>query len=136
MDHSGSSFDSFLKQQGIREEVEAVAIKSVLARQLDQAVRNQPRKKTDSSEGPNLQAIGLFDFVDGKFRLHEFLHEVRIVSTNKVGAPSPARPNNVVPGRLVNRVQPVYPEAARQLRIQGMVALNVFVRKDGTVTVQ
>ncbi|PYU69686.1 MAG: hypothetical protein DMG52_28265 [Acidobacteria bacterium] len=93
-------------------------------------------KKTDSSEGPNLQAIGLFDFVDGKFRLHEFLHEVRIVSTNKVGAPSPARPNNVVPGRLVNRVQPVYPEAARQLRIQGMVALNVFVRKDGTVTVQ
>jgi len=32
MDHSGSSFDSFLKQQGIREEVEAVAIKSVLAR--------------------------------------------------------------------------------------------------------
>jgi protein TonB len=93
-------------------------------------------KKTDSSEGPNLQAIGLFDFVDGKFRLHEFLHEVRIVSTNKVGAPPPARPNNVVPGRLINRVQPVYPEAARQLRIQGMVALNVFVRKDGTVTVQ
>ncbi|PYU69687.1 MAG: hypothetical protein DMG52_28270 [Acidobacteria bacterium] len=44
MDHSGSSFDSFLKQQGIREEVEAVAIKSVLARQLDQAVRNQPRR--------------------------------------------------------------------------------------------
>jgi len=30
-DHSGSTFDSFLEQEGIREEVEAVAIKGVLA---------------------------------------------------------------------------------------------------------
>lgn len=93
-------------------------------------------KKSDSSEGPNMQSVGLFDFVDGEFRMLEFLHEVRIASTNKAGAPLPARPNNVVPGKLINRVQPVYPEAARQLRIQGMVALNVLVRKDGTVTVQ
>jgi hypothetical protein len=28
MDHSGSTFDSFLEQEGIREEVEAVAIKA------------------------------------------------------------------------------------------------------------
>ena len=35
MDHSGSTFDSFLEQEGIREEVEAVAIKRVLAWQLD-----------------------------------------------------------------------------------------------------
>jgi hypothetical protein len=32
--HSGSTFDSFLDQEGIREEVEAVAIKRVLAWQL------------------------------------------------------------------------------------------------------
>jgi TonB family protein len=93
-------------------------------------------KKTDASEGPSMQSIGLFDFVDGKFRLREFLHEVRIVSTNKAGAPPPARPTNVTPGKLISRVQPVYPEAARKLRIQGMVALNVLLRKDGTVTVQ
>jgi protein TonB len=41
-----------------------------------------------------------------------------------------------VPGKLIDRVQPVYPEAARQLKIQGTVALNVIVRKDGTVSVQ
>jgi len=85
-------------------------------------------KKTDASDGPDSQSIGLFYFVDGKFRLNGSLHEVRILS-NRKGGP-------LVPGKLINRVQPVYPEAARQMRIQGLVAVNVIVRKDGTVTVQ
>ena len=45
IDHSGSSFDSFLEQEGIREEVEAVAIKRVLAWQLKQAMRKQQKTK-------------------------------------------------------------------------------------------
>ena len=45
IDHSGSSFDSFLEEQGIREEVEAVAIKRVLVWQLSQAMRNQQKTK-------------------------------------------------------------------------------------------
>lgn len=45
MDHSGSSFDRFLEQEGIREEVEAVAIKRVLAWQLEQAMRKQQKTK-------------------------------------------------------------------------------------------
>ena len=45
MDHSGSSFDSFLEQEGIREEVEAVAIKRVLAWQLEQAMQKQKKTK-------------------------------------------------------------------------------------------
>ncbi len=44
-DHSGSTFDSFLDQQGIREEVEAVAIKRVLAWQLEQAMHQQQKTK-------------------------------------------------------------------------------------------
>jgi len=44
-DHSGSSFDSFLEQEGIREEVEAVAIKRVLAWQLSQAMQKQQKTK-------------------------------------------------------------------------------------------
>ena len=44
-DHSGSTFDSFLEQQGIREEVEAVAIKRVLAWQLSQAMQEQQKTK-------------------------------------------------------------------------------------------
>ena len=45
MDLSGSSFDSFLEQEGIREEVEAVAIKRVLAWQLEQAMQKQRKTK-------------------------------------------------------------------------------------------
>jgi antitoxin HicB len=42
--HSGSTFDSFLEAEGIREEVEAVA-KRVLAWQLEQAMREQQKTK-------------------------------------------------------------------------------------------
>lgn len=45
MDHSGSTFDSFLEKEGIREEVEAVAIKRVLAWQLEQAMRKEQKTK-------------------------------------------------------------------------------------------
>jgi hypothetical protein len=43
--HSGSTFDSFLEQEGIREEVEAVAIKRVPAWQLSQAMQEQQKTK-------------------------------------------------------------------------------------------
>jgi antitoxin HicB len=45
IDHSGSTFDSFLDEGGIREEVEAVAIKRVLAWQLEEAMRKQQKTK-------------------------------------------------------------------------------------------
>src|ERR1700730_17662164 len=45
MDHSGSTFDSFLEEEGIREEVEAVAIKRVLAWQLERAMQQQQKSK-------------------------------------------------------------------------------------------
>jgi hypothetical protein len=45
VDHSGSTFDSFLEQEGIREEVEAVAIKRVLAWQLQRAMQKQQKTK-------------------------------------------------------------------------------------------
>jgi antitoxin HicB len=44
-DRSGSTFDSFLEQEGIRDEVEAVAIKRVLAWQLSQAMQAQQKTK-------------------------------------------------------------------------------------------
>jgi antitoxin HicB len=43
---SGSTFDSFLEQEGIGEEVKAVAIKRVLAWQLEQAMQEQQKNKT------------------------------------------------------------------------------------------
>ncbi|HET6178463.1 MAG TPA: hypothetical protein VFE61_16135 [Candidatus Sulfotelmatobacter sp.] len=45
VDHSGSSFDRFLEEEGVREEVEAVAIKRVIAWQLAQAMRKQQKTK-------------------------------------------------------------------------------------------
>ena len=45
IDQNGSTFDSFLEAEGIREEVEAVAIKRVLAWQLEQAMREQQKTK-------------------------------------------------------------------------------------------
>jgi DNA-binding Xre family transcriptional regulator len=38
-DHSGSSFDSFLEEEGILDEVEAAAIKRVIAWQLEEAMK-------------------------------------------------------------------------------------------------
>ena len=38
--HIGSSFDDFLEEEGIREEVEAVAVKRVLAYELALAMEN------------------------------------------------------------------------------------------------
>jgi len=43
--HTGSTFDSLLEEEGIREEVEAVAIKRVLAWQLEQAMKEQRKTK-------------------------------------------------------------------------------------------
>jgi antitoxin HicB len=44
-DHSGSTFDSFLDEEGIRGEVEAVAVKRVLAWQLERAMQKQHKTK-------------------------------------------------------------------------------------------
>lgn len=45
VDHSGSTFDSFLEEERIRTEVEAVALKRVLAWRLAQAMREQQKTK-------------------------------------------------------------------------------------------
>lgn len=43
--HSGSSFDDFLQEEGYRDEVESVAIKRVLAWQLEQEMTRQHKTK-------------------------------------------------------------------------------------------
>jgi antitoxin HicB len=43
--HSGSTFDSFLEEEGIRKKVETVAVKRVLAWQLEQARQEQQKMK-------------------------------------------------------------------------------------------
>jgi len=44
-DHSGSSFASFLDEEGIRDEMESVAVKRVLAWQFERAMRKRQKTK-------------------------------------------------------------------------------------------
>jgi predicted XRE-type DNA-binding protein len=48
--HIGSSFDDFLRKEGIYEEVTAAAIKEVLAWQIDQSRREQGLSKKALAE--------------------------------------------------------------------------------------
>jgi len=45
VEHTGSTFDSFLGEEGIREEVEAVAVKRVISWQLAEAMRKKKKTK-------------------------------------------------------------------------------------------
>jgi len=116
------------KQQGVIsvEKLDQAKPSGLAADSLDAFRANW--KKTDDSAGPDSQTIGVFYFVDGKFRLNGSLHDLQVLSAHRDGP--------VVAAKLVNRVPPVYPPLARQTRIQGTVAVNVIVRKDGTVEVQ
>jgi antitoxin HicB len=49
-DHSGSSFDSFLEEEGILDEVQAVAIKRVIAWQLAEAMKAGKISKKSMAE--------------------------------------------------------------------------------------
>jgi hypothetical protein len=42
-------------------------------------------RKTDDSAGPDNQSIGVFYFVDGRFRVDRSRHDVRVLSTDKTG---------------------------------------------------
>jgi antitoxin HicB len=44
-EHTGSTLDSFLEEEGIREEVEAVAVKRVISWQLTEAMRKKRTTK-------------------------------------------------------------------------------------------
>ena len=48
--HVGSSFDDFLQEEGILEEVTAIAVKRVLAWQIAQAMKEQHLTKTVMAE--------------------------------------------------------------------------------------
>ena len=50
IDHTGSTFDSFLDEEGIREEVEAVAIKRVIAWEFKRAMRQQRKTKLEMAQ--------------------------------------------------------------------------------------
>jgi len=64
INHSGSSFDSFLEEAGIKEEVEAVAIKRVVAWQLQRAMEEQRKTKKAMAREPRTSRSQLDRLLD------------------------------------------------------------------------
>jgi TonB family protein len=60
--------------------------------------------------------------------------ESRLPATNALAQQSASYvPAEVMQGHVVHKIEPIYPEAARQANIRGVVALEVFIGPDGSV---
>lgn len=62
--HVGSSFDSWLREEGIYEQVTATAIKRVLARQIEAAMRDQQITKTEMARRMHTSRASLHRLLD------------------------------------------------------------------------
>jgi TonB family protein len=60
--------------------------------------------------------------------------ESQIPGSKLVSEPAPATvPAEVMEGRVTHKIDPIYPDGARQANIQGVVALDVVIGPDGSV---
>lgn len=64
--HTGSSFDDFLDEQGILDECAAVAVKRVLAWQLQQEMEKAHISKTEMAKKMNTRRASLNRLLDPK----------------------------------------------------------------------
>jgi antitoxin HicB len=62
----GSSLDDFLEEDGILDEVEAIALKRVLAWQVSQAMQEQGLTKTEMAQKMHTSRTSLDRFLDSK----------------------------------------------------------------------
>jgi antitoxin HicB len=62
--HIGSNFDDFLEEEGILGEAEAVAIKRVIAFQVEQMMKEQNLTKTEMSRRMNTSRAALNRLLD------------------------------------------------------------------------
>jgi outer membrane biosynthesis protein TonB len=87
-------------------------------------------KMVSEADGKLLIFLGDFVYVDGGFRYLDLV-VMQALST----APTPLLKigGNVQAAKLMYRVNPVYPEAARSSGRQGIVKLHAIIGKDGSV---
>jgi antitoxin HicB len=119
--HSGSSFDDFLEGEGIRNEVESVAIKRVLAWQFEQEMEKQ--RKTKQGMARELRT--------SRSQLDRLLDP----ANTAVSLETLTRAANVLGKRLVFEIRDKAP--ARKARIRsaakGKVSVSVDVLRATTV---
>jgi hypothetical protein len=79
--HIGSSFDSWLKETGIREEVTAAAIKSVIARQLANEMKKKITKQrmAEMMKTSRAQVDRLLDPDNGSTTIESLQRAAKIV---------------------------------------------------------
>jgi len=100
LDHSGSSFASFLDEEGIRDEVESIAVKRVLAWQLERAMRK--RQKTKQAMARELhtsrsQLDRLLDPRNVSVSLHTITRAANVLGKKiiiRIADAKPARPKS------------------------------------------
>jgi antitoxin HicB len=62
--HMGSSFDNFLEEEGILAETEAVAVKRIIAFQIEEMMKEQNLSKTEMSQRMNTSRAALDRLLD------------------------------------------------------------------------
>jgi len=62
--HLGSTFDSFLEEEGLLEEVQATAIKRVIAYQIEQTMKKERISKTQMAEKMHTSRAALDRLLD------------------------------------------------------------------------
>jgi antitoxin HicB len=80
--HIGSSFDSWLEEQGIREEVTAAAVKSVIARQLAAEMKKKritKKRMAELMKTSRAQIDRLLDPENGGATIESLQRAARIV---------------------------------------------------------
>ncbi len=120
IDHSGSSFDEFLQEEGMLEEAEAVAIKRVIAWQLRQEMQRKritkkvmagrlrtSRSQLDRLLDPQYAGVTLGTLSRAAMVLGKRL-KVQVIE-----APAATRPLRKRPGRVALPVKPRKQAAAR-----------------------
>lgn len=65
-ENKGSSFDAWLQEEGIYEEVSAAAIKRVLARQIEHAMKEKRLSKTEVARRMHTSRAALDRLLDGQ----------------------------------------------------------------------
>jgi TonB family protein len=76
---------------------------------------------------PASRTLGFFAFVDGAFR---FLGVIRLKPHLSVGIPVDQK---IQQAKLKSIVRPVYPQVAKDKRLQGTVQLEAVIGEDGTI---
>jgi EAL domain-containing protein (putative c-di-GMP-specific phosphodiesterase class I) len=115
--HSGSSFNSFLEEEGFRDEVEATALKRVLAWQFEQAMAKQQKTKQSMAKELKTSRSQLDRLLDPQ--------------NTAVSLETLTRAANVLGKRLVLEIRDKRPAKAAAVRVAHRAAKTVSKKAMG-----